>query len=71
VVEVVVVVIIDYCGLSLCTIMDCMHLYYGLYGLLLWTIWTTIDFMDYYELYGLLVCTCIWFEMNVVSICSC
>jgi hypothetical protein len=68
VVEVVVVVIINYYGLSLCTIMDCMHLYYGLYGLLLWT---TMDFMDYYELYGLLVCTCIWFEMNVVSICSC
>ena len=46
--------------------------YCGLYGLLLWTVWTItiiMDFMDCYELYGLLICSWIWFEINVVYIC--
>jgi hypothetical protein len=61
----------DYCGLSLCTIMACMDYCYGLYELLLWTIWTTMDSMDIIELYGYLVCLRIWFEMNMVYICRC
>ena len=41
--------------------------YYVLYGLLLWTI---MDFMNYnYGLCALLICSCVWFEMNVVYIC--
>jgi hypothetical protein len=47
--------------------MDCMHYYYGLYALLLWTVWTIIDFN--YGLCALLICSWIWFEMNVVDIC--
>ena len=44
--------------------------YYVLYGLLLWTVWTTMDFIDYnYGLCALLICSCVWFEINAVYIC--
>jgi len=73
VVEFMVDVIMDYyglCGLLLWTIMYCMDYYYGLYVLLLWTVWTIMDFMDFnYGLCALLICSWIWFEMNVVYIC--
>ena len=48
------------------TIMDFMDFYFEL----LCVVWTII--MDYYGLYGLcalLICSCVWFEMNVVYIC--
>jgi len=68
----VVDAIMDYygfCGLLAWTFMYCMDYYSGLYGLLLWTVWTTMDFMDYnYGLCALLICSCVWFEMNVVYI---
>ena len=44
--------------------------YYGLCELLLWIV---MYYMDYYYglygLYGLLICSWIWFEINVVYIC--
>ena len=52
----------------LCTLWTFIINYCGLYGLLLWTVWTII--MDYnYGLCGLLICSCIWFEINVTYIC--
>ena len=47
--------------------MDFMDFYFEL----LCVIWTIImDCMDYkYGLCALLICSCVWFEMNVVYIC--
>ena len=48
-------------------IMDFTDFYFEL----LCVVWTFImDFMDYnYGLCGLLICSCIWFQMNVAYIC--
>ena len=48
------------------TIIDFMDFYFEL----LCVVWTIImDCMDYYGLCALLICSCVWFEMNVVYIC--
>jgi len=52
-----------YYGLYGLFIIDCMNYY----GLLLWTIRTTMDYN--YGLCALLICSCIWFQMNVAYIC--
>jgi hypothetical protein len=44
--------------------------YYGLCGLLLRTVMYCINYYyGLYRLYGLLICSWIWFEINVVYIC--
>ena len=51
-------------------LVDVIMDYYGLCKLLLWTVMYCMDYYyRLYGLYGLLICSWIWFEINVVYIC--
>ena len=51
-------------------LVDVIMDYYGLCELLLWTVMYCMDYYyGLYRLYGLLICSWIWFEINVVYIC--